>query len=129
MKIKYILYVLFISLLSCKESIDETELIAQSSKVYITNSGYITNQILDMGNEVQEYDVYLNKSGYKDREANLILKYQNDIVDHYIDDMDDIFVLPESCLIIDGLITMSGSQTIYKSNLKFVVSVLKKYKE
>ena len=127
MKIKYILYVLFISLLSCKESIDETELIAQSSKVYITNSGYITNQILDMGNEVQHYDVYLNKSGYKDREANLILKYQNDIVDHYIDDMDEIFVLPESCLIIDGLITLIGSQIFYTTNLNFLVSDLNNY--
>ena len=130
MKMKYLIFILFLSLLSCDDGIDKTILEHTSSKIHITESGFITNTILDMGNDEQDYIIYLNKSGYIDREANIAFKYAEEIIDSYIEDKEDIFVLPSSCISFnDDIIIMGNDQAFYKTGIKFIMPQLRKFRK
>ena len=85
------------------------------------------NTILDMGNDFCDYEIYLNKSGYVDREAKIELKYEADLIDSIFDDKDDIIVLPQSCIILnDELIIMKDAQSFCKTEFKFCINEIKK---
>ncbi|MDH6311590.1 hypothetical protein M2137_000340 [Parabacteroides sp. PFB2-10] len=120
MKTKYLLLLLSLAIgISCDDGIDTQELENTPAKIYLATSGYETYSILDFGETSKEFELYVNKSGFADREANVNFAYDASAVDDYISsNPEDLTILPASLGKFEQeSVFMAGEQTLSKTKL------------
>lgn len=119
MSMKYlsIIWLLF-ACFACDSSIDKENLEQTPSKIYLSKSGLIVHSIFDFGEAETSYDLYINKSGYIDRAANIALSYDPSVLEESGVDLDVTKAFPSSVISFDnGTIRMEEGQTLLKNSL------------
>lgn len=129
MKTKYtvLLLLLFTFLVSCENGIDTAELDAVPSNVYLAASGYLSYSILDMGESTKDYELYVDKGGYVDREANVDFSYDVTVVEEYLAaSSDNLTLLPASVASFEKeRVSIGKEETISKNVLRIDLNQLR----
>ena len=128
MRTKY----LFLSLLwligtACSDGINLTELENTSSKIYLATSGYTTYSLLDFGEGSKTFELYVNKSGFSDRKAEVSFVYDPSAVDDYLStSSEEINILPETIAQFENeQVVMEKEQTLSKTKLVINMGMLR----
>ena len=120
MKIKNIFcLLLLISSFACdNDGINQENLEQVQSKVYLSKTGEVTYSIFDFGESDLTYDVYVNKSGYLDHEADVYFETDDSILENAGVDTEYTKVYPASVYSFDSdMIHMNPDETISKNTM------------
>lgn len=116
---KYLLAFITVCLcIACDGGIDKTALETTPSKVYLSKSGMITYQLFDFGDEQVSYDIYINKGGYEDREAEVTLTYDTSLLERSGEDLAYTKAYPETAFnFTENKVQLNGDQTLAKTSI------------
>jgi Domain of unknown function (DUF1735) len=119
MSMKYLSIIwLFLVCVACNSGIDKESLEQTPSKIYFSKNGLVVQSVFDFGEAEIVYDLYINKSGYLDRGANIVLSYDPSILEESGVDQETTKPFPSSVISFENeRMEMEENQTLMKNSL------------